>query len=116
LRRFEKGLYFVELGTHGAEVGGQDFVGDLMEATILILNGGYGGNKFKRKKFRSAGWMGNSPARCRRYEGTERRGRQDRVGAAGAQRRANAGPRLLTGCSFDRKLPIDMVWWGVLPR
>jgi hypothetical protein len=37
LRRFEKGLYFVELGTHGAEVGGQDFVWDLMEATILIL-------------------------------------------------------------------------------
>jgi len=33
LRRFEEGFYFVELGTHGAEEDGRDF----MEATILIL-------------------------------------------------------------------------------
>ncbi len=35
LRRFEEGLYFVELGTHGTEDDGRDF----MEATILILKG-----------------------------------------------------------------------------
>ena len=40
LRGFEERFYFVELGTHGAEVDGQDFVGDFMEATILILKGG----------------------------------------------------------------------------
>ena len=45
LRRFEEGFYFVELGAHGAEVGGQDFVGNLMEATILILKGAGGGGK-----------------------------------------------------------------------
>lgn len=37
LRRFEEGFYFVKLGTHGAEEDERDFVGDFMEATILIL-------------------------------------------------------------------------------